>query len=60
MLCKRDAYRGWERIPDLLGLELQVIVNCLMYVLETELESSGRALSIAELFPQPHAISFLL
>jgi hypothetical protein len=43
MLYKGDARRCQNRVQDLLDMELQEVVSCLMCVLEIELESSGGA-----------------
>jgi hypothetical protein len=36
------AHRSQKRIPDLLKLKLQAVVSFQMWVLETELRSSGK------------------
>ena len=42
---ERSAHRGQEKAPDLLELELQMVVSHLVWVLEIELGSSARAMS---------------
>lgn len=58
MLFKTDTYRGQKRISDLMGLGWHVFVSCLLSVLETEFESSGRGTSTLNIEPllQPHNI----
>jgi len=43
LLCLCGAHKGQKRASDLLELELQVVVGCLMWVLGTELRSFARA-----------------
>jgi hypothetical protein len=54
--CACSAHRGQKRVSDLLGLALQVVMSCLMWVLGIKLRSSGRADSALKhqaIFPAP-------
>lgn len=46
-----DAQRGQNRASDILELDLQAVVNCLQWVLETELWVCAR--TARTLVPQP-------
>ena len=39
------AQRGQKKASDTLKLELQIVVNCVTWVLDTKLKSCGRAVS---------------
>lgn len=45
--------RGQKRVSDALQLELQMVVSCPLWVLETEIRFSAEPLMIAERSFQP-------